>query len=139
MKAPLSSSSTCSSIAKKARSSPLLLALALCLLCFSFLYGEDLKELLARHAEGASRLIVNTYSTNIIQNEQSTAPPSGKVSKSLVNLKSFVITIQDHMVIRGCREDAADDEEEVEGEAGVRAERRGRGRGVRRVLGKLGA
>ena len=60
----------------------LLLALALCLLCFSFLYGEDLKELLARHAEGASRLIANTYSNNIIQNEQSTVPPSGKVSKS---------------------------------------------------------
>ena len=82
MKAPLSTSSTCTSVAKKARSSPLLLVLALFLLCFSFLYGEDLKELLARHGEEASRLIANTYSNNIIQNEQSTVPPSGKVSKS---------------------------------------------------------
>ncbi|EES19366.1 protein trichome birefringence-like 33 [Sorghum bicolor] len=80
MKAPLSSSSTVSSIAKKARSSPLLLALALCLLCFSFLYGEDLKELLARHGEEASRLIANTYSTNIFEHEQSTAPPPSEVA-----------------------------------------------------------
>jgi len=125
MKAPLSTSSTCTSVAKKARSSPLLLVLALFLLCFSFLYGEDLKELLARHGEEASRLIANTYSNNI-ESGQSTAPPSGKVSKSLVKLKSFVITIRDHMIIRGCRDDDDDDddEEEVEGEAGVRAERR---------------
>ncbi|KAL6630962.1 hypothetical protein ACP70R_028302 [Stipagrostis hirtigluma subsp. patula] len=84
MKVSHSSSSTafCSSIAKKARSSPLLLALALFLLFFSFLYGEDLRELLARRVQDASNLIVNTRS---IEHEQPAAPPpevaEGKTKK----------------------------------------------------------
>jgi hypothetical protein len=86
MKAPLSSSSTsssgatfCSSISKKARFSPLLLALALFLLCFSFLYGEDLKELLGRQAQVASQLIINSNSSrNNGGDEQPAAPPPGK-------------------------------------------------------------
>ncbi|CAN6351334.1 unnamed protein product [Urochloa humidicola] len=90
MKAPLSSSTTttssgaaafCSSISKKARFSPLLLALALLLLCFSFLYGEDLRELLGRQAQVASsHLFVSTNTTRINsgggdQQEQPAAPP----------------------------------------------------------------
>ncbi|KAG2619860.1 protein trichome birefringence-like 33 [Panicum virgatum] len=79
MKAPLSSSSStssfCSSIAKKARFSPLLLALALFLLCFSFLYGEDLKELLGRQAQVASQLVVNSSSRNNGGDEHPAAPP----------------------------------------------------------------
>ncbi|PUZ66439.1 hypothetical protein GQ55_3G307600 [Panicum hallii var. hallii] len=83
MKAPLSSSSTsssgatfCWSISKKARFSPLLLALALFLLSFSFLYGEDLKELLGRQAQVASQLIINSNSSrNNGGNEQPAAPP----------------------------------------------------------------
>ncbi|KAJ1262397.1 hypothetical protein BS78_09G104700 [Paspalum vaginatum] len=77
MKAPLSSSSTssgaafCSSIAKKARSSPLLLALALFLLCFSFLYGDGLMELLSQHAQEVSHALI----INSIDHEQPTAPP----------------------------------------------------------------
>ena len=82
MKAPLSSSSStssfCSSIAKKARFSPLLLALALFLLCFSFLYGEDLKELLGRQAQVASQLVVNSSSRNNGGDEHPAAPPPGK-------------------------------------------------------------
>ncbi|XP_062232528.1 probable xylan O-acetyltransferase 9 [Phragmites australis] len=80
MKAPLHSSPSsssspaalCSSVAKKARFSPLLLTLVLFLLFFSFLYAEDLKELLRRQAQEASRLIINN---NNIEHEQSVAPP----------------------------------------------------------------
>ncbi|CAN6342351.1 unnamed protein product [Urochloa humidicola] len=86
MKAPVGSSSTtssgaafCSSISKKARFSPLLLALALFLLCFSFLYGEDLKELLGRQSQqvASSHLFVNTNASrnNNGSDEQPAAPP----------------------------------------------------------------
>ncbi|KAK8458004.1 hypothetical protein SEVIR_3G282800v4 [Setaria viridis] len=84
MKAPPLSSSSgstlCSSIAKKARFSPLLLALALFLLCFSFLYGEDLKELLGRQTQVASSHLidVNTNSSRNVNNGgdgQPAAPP----------------------------------------------------------------
>ncbi|GJN14139.1 hypothetical protein PR202_gb00924 [Eleusine coracana subsp. coracana] len=56
--------SLCSSAAKKARVSPVLLTLALFLIFSSFLYGVDLKELLGRQAQVASQLIVNTNAEN---------------------------------------------------------------------------
>jgi hypothetical protein len=65
-----------SSMAKKARFSPALLTLALFLIFFSFLYGVDLRELIARQAQEASRLIVNTNSSNAVQNEKE--QPAGK-------------------------------------------------------------
>ncbi|TVU18939.1 hypothetical protein EJB05_35060 [Eragrostis curvula] len=75
MKAPLHSASSssfsgasafCPSMGKKARCSPLVLALALFLLVFSVLYGVDLKELLGRQQaqEASSHLIINTSINN---------------------------------------------------------------------------
>jgi len=95
MKTPPSSSSTsspgaafCSSIAKKARFSPLLLlALALFLLCFSFLYGEDLTELLGRQARVPSQLVVSSSSSRRSNggDEQPAAPPPGNKHQNFQN------------------------------------------------------
>ncbi|KAF8748879.1 hypothetical protein HU200_012806 [Digitaria exilis] len=88
MKPPLSCTAFCSSsIAKKAHFSPFLVALALFLLCFSFLYGEDLKDLLGLQAQVASHLTINSNTTirnNNGGDEQPAAPPPrpGKSTKT---------------------------------------------------------